>query len=327
MSNRARAHVSGVHLVFGVITSITSITSITCITCITRAALAEGTCAVEVQPPSAPDEWQIAARNVGAESGALASEDNDCDHIVVHVDDTGAWVELVTTSGAHAKRRVATPAELEPTVAAMLVRFPLDASKDASKDAKSAAGTSSPPNPPATSSGAKASLLLGFLVGLRVGFPHHFVSPMLGGYAGVALGHWELGIFGQWEMNYVSSSVPLPSGVQLYAIGAGVSLGRRLLVSDSLAMIVEGHLGGAVVNEEGNEATMDGIGGAQAEARVGAGIGITVPRSSSVHLRPMLSFDVAPTRFSKRGQYLDSQLPAPPQWGISLSVALESEAL
>ncbi len=289
-------------------------------------------CAVRLVPENASEPWQIAVRNVDAEARVLAPADGDCSEIVVHVVADGAWIELTTTSGGHAARHVDTPDELEATVAAMLVRLPTESDVGASHPKQPAPPPSpSPvlrgPVPALPPGGAKSTaLILGLFAGVRVGWPYHFISPLVGGSAGLAFRNWEIGVFGQWEMNYASPAAPLPTGVQLWAIATGVSLSHRVPLSDGFTLVLAGHVGGAVVTEEGGE-TADGLGGTQSEGRVGVGIGIAAPKNSSIRIRPMLDFDMAPTRLRKSNQEIDPQLPTPPRWGISLTFALESEAI
>ena len=283
-------------------------------------------CGVRLVPDDASEAWRTAVRTVEARVHTLSASSRDCREIVVTIGGEGAQIEFTSVAGRHAVRFARTADELEPTIEALLVTIPNDveppaatpvAKPEATVDARSAAA------PSTTDSSSR--FVLGLAAGTRAGWPSGFVTPVVSGAAGFAARHWEIGVFAAWEMSYTSATRPLPAGVQLSAFAAGVSLARRAPLSESISLVLGGHLGGAVVTEEGGEMT-DGVGGTQAEARVGLTTALVLPTTASVHFRPSIGFDLVPTRLRGRSD-IDPRLPTPPKWGISLMLGVESEAL
>src|SRR3954468_22782206 len=78
-------------------------------------------CELRLEGASAPGAWSSALRELGALVSQLPPESTDCRTIAVAPDATGATIVFTTVAGRTARRRVATPQELEPTVEALLV--------------------------------------------------------------------------------------------------------------------------------------------------------------------------------------------------------------
>ena len=289
-----------------------------------RAATGPTECRVRLVPDDASEAWHTAVRTVEARVHMLAAASNDCREIVVTVGGQGAEIEFTSRAGRRAVRFARTADELDPTIEALLVTLPSEAPTPTALAKPEAIVDTHPPAAPTTSdSGSR--FVLGLAAGTRAGWPAGFVSPVVSGAAGFAARHWEIGVFAAWEMSYTSATRPLPAGVQLSAFAAGVSLSRRAPLSETIALVLGGHLGGAVVTEEGGEMT-DGVGGTQAEARVGLTTALVLPTTASVHFRPSIGVDLAPTRLRGRSD-IDARLPTPPKWGVSLMLGVESEAL
>ena len=293
-----------------------------------RAAEPAPECPIQLAPDDASDAWKAAVRSVEARGCVLAKEDGDCRAIVVRVVADGAVVELTTTEGKLAVRHVGAPSELAATVDALLVTVLEPAlPPSVSPNPKPSTTTETPPRTVVIEApAARTSLLLGLEAGARMGWPGRFVSPVLGGFAGVSLVRWEIGIFGRWETSYSSGIQPLPPGVQLSAVVAGVTFGRRIPLSSGVALLAQAHLGGAIVSEEGSE-TNELHGDTEGESRAGLSVGLSLPHDAAVRFRPMFGFDVVPTRSYSRGKKVDPTLPEPPTWALTFMLALESEAL
>lgn len=100
-----------------------------------------GTCPVHVSPESAPDAWREAARKAAARL-AKDSAPGDCRAVEVAVTPDGAAkLTFVTLDGREATRSLDTPADLRPTLEALLVTLPPPRPSRAGTDA-SEQGTS-----------------------------------------------------------------------------------------------------------------------------------------------------------------------------------------
>ena len=285
-------------------------------------------CAIEVHPADAAPAWKQAVDDLRPR---LADALGDCRRVDVDVALDGAVVAFTTRDGRQAVRRIASPSDLAPTVEALRVTLPSASTKDAALEQKPAPAMSPDVSPKGQEPLAEAPasplhLALSLYVGARAAWPGRFVSPVLGTAAAVRLSSWDIGIYGQWETSYASSGNLLPPGFQMSALGAGAAFARRASLSEAVAGIVEGRLGLAVVSQEGSEANGE-VGGDDAEARLGLAFGVAIPQSAPVRLRSMLGADFAPRRFGRTSRPLDANLPPLPKWGITLTIAMESDAL
>ena len=307
-------------------------------------------CTVELVPADTLPAWRAAADEVRARLDGPG--EHDCRDIVVHVTLSGAVVAFTTRSGRQAVRQITAPGELDSTVAALLVAPPIAVSAagaagaagaESEASAASAASMDGASAPVATTTPAvrpagdraplqlappsadPAGFLLGLTLGARIGGPGAFQTPVLGAFAAVMVRRWEIGVQGQWETGYTSQANLLPSNVHMSAVAAGVYVGRREPLGNLVSLVFGGHLGGAIMNEEA-DVQPDGVGGAQAEARVGAYLGVVLPARATFRFRPQLSGEIVPSRLTRNSE-LDPALPSPPKWSVGLSLSLETVAL
>ncbi len=303
-----------------------------------RAADAE-TCVLRLEPAGASPEWRKAADDARARLGK--SDGADCREIVVHVALDGAVVEFATSDGRRAVRHVGQPSELGATIDALLVTLPgaTDSSTEARSPPEEPPKTIAPvfklaaPNPPdrppstsASSEDDRASHLRGALtLGARMGWPGRRSSPVLQAAAALGVHRWELGIFAQWEPEYGVPSGTLPAGIHMSAVAAGVSVARREPLGRWLALVAGVQLGGAIVEEEGDEQP-DGLGGTQAEVRAGLTLGLVTTPKSALRFRTTLAFELVPSRLG-RSPGLDPALPMPPVYGLTLLLGVEGDVL
>jgi hypothetical protein len=203
-----------------------------------------------------PAGWHEAVRSLGP---AAAGED-DCSSVRVRGEGGGARITLITRDGRRAERRVETPAELAPTLAALRVTFAEDAQGAASdapaasegSDAPAAGGEKppaepSPPPPvvaarttdhPAADRGAatapsgreedgdRNATLFAFMVGTRGGADSLF-SPVVAGSVSLLRSRWELGVIGGIDFRYTDVESTNPSERGGGTVSAGIFVGRR----------------------------------------------------------------------------------------------------
>lgn len=280
----------------------------------------EADCSVHVTGGS--PAWQKAIAEI-----AMAPD--DCRTVDVHVGKDIASVIFVARDGRVAVRAIKAPGELASTIDALRISLPPLTSDEVAEPAAAASptGIAAPPvvapvkpQPPPTETrtpSPRVVFVAALYGGVRVAWPNAFASPLLGAGAAVGVGSWRLGVYGDWETGYTSRAAPLPSGYQLSAYAAGVTIGPTLF--DGRAAI-DLRLGGAIVNEEGSE-TIEDRGGDRAEPRLGIGAHTAIPFQSAVRARIGLAVEVAPTR----RRSIDPTLPAPPLWGIALTFGFEAD--
>lgn len=308
-----------------------------------RAAAPE-VCAVRLASEDDGRGWKSAVSDAEARVRALPAEAQDCRTIEVHVAIDGAVVVFTTRDGRQAVRHVATPAELAPTIEALLVTTPPPAIGEPPPVTKAAPAETAgaPAKPPLLrqSAGAEArhgvprvaghrveTRAFGIVeAGGRIAAPGRFLSPALTLGAHVALDRWELGVDLTWEPIY-GTALAAPPGFQMLATVIGVGIGRREPLGRGFELSAMGRAGIALVHEEREGELESGEPqGSRAQMRLGASASLIYAKEAPFRVRATLAGDYVPTKLGG-GRSVDPLLPTLPSWGTTLSVGLEADLL
>jgi hypothetical protein len=268
---------------------------------------------------------------------AMPTEANDCRSIEVHVALDGAVVVFTTRDGRQAVRHVASPAELGPTVEALLVTTPPSPIEPTPSAPEPTAPTA--PTKPAKSAGAidrthpvpraegRPSEKRVFAVveaGARMGLPGPFFSPSVAVGGHIVLDRWELGVDLTWEPIY-GTSLPTPPGFDMLVSAVGIDIGRREPIGRGFEIAALGRAAVAIVHEEREGSIESGEPqGTRSQLRVGAAASIVYAREAPFRVRATLGGDYVPTKLGG-GQSVDPLLPPLPSWGLTFSVGLEAD--
>lgn len=259
--------------------------------------------------------WRAAADRLQARLSAPGA-DGDCEAVDIRVRENGARLVFTTRDGRRAVRQLAAPSELEPTVEMLSVTGPPPPPKPRQTPEPDRAAPVRPAAPSARQE--RLRVLYGAGVGARGG-ANTLLSPVLRAFGSMGLGHWEIGVLGQWEMRY-TQVVDQPAGVQpAWGLAGGVTATRRQPLGSVVSLIAGADLVLAALDEESSEHS-DTEG--RAEARVGAFVGAVLPRSAAVRWRATLGADFSPTHFGKSPTTIDGA-PLLPWWALTLTAGVE----
>jgi hypothetical protein len=317
-------------------------------------------CEVVLQPDEADPRWQEAIRELRTRLRQAAAGDVDCGGIMVRSDGPERLVVFTTRDGRRAERRVTAAGSLLAVVEALQTTLPEPAAQsvdspapDSAKPAAADQPVRAAAHPPVAAEAAKARFLIEGIGGVRVPGPALcsrlpsartciFSAVSLGAGVGINVGHWELGVLGQFEPTPAMLTGAFESGVSMSTYALGLRAGRRDplgpvdVVAGATASIaatfMSANANGDNMMTGGTSAGMTGTGSTGqpttvAQPRVGVFVGVIVPRRSRLRLRPELAFDFNPTRIGMDDfDRNDPTLPKLSWWSTSASLGVEWEA-
>ena len=265
--------------------------------------------------------WRAAAE----ELARVDFRESDCAEIVVDVAPAGARVSFTTEDGREAVRTLSDPAELRPTVEALLVgdsltppaapppARPPPQKKPKPKPARSSSPVKStaaePPSPEAARSGSAYALQTGVRFGSQIGGGDAdaiLLSPVLVGSAWMGRYPWELGIIGAFEFQYFDLRDHDPGQRENSSVSVGVAVGRRD-TEGALDVMTSLRLSVATIESENEEGS--------GEARGGVAVGLSYPNYSTVRFRADLCAELV------AGSNVTS--PESPEWAVSTLLGVE----
>jgi hypothetical protein len=248
------------------------------------APAAAAPCRVEMTgTPSA--SWQRATEALGTSRLTGA----DCTSVVIAVSERGARLTFVTPDGRRAERELSDPDELLATVDALRVRGPAPKQAASVPEPAPAERKETPRGdaPPATQG---TSVIFALGVGVRAGAS--LASPVLSGAVSLSYRRWEFGLNAASEMHYgwVGGEPAGPMERNGSAFSVGLSAGRREPVG-GIALLAGARtsFGWLVFDQEGPAAQPTDE--RETEWRLGAYLGLAVPRRSTVRFRADLGAD------------------------------------
>jgi hypothetical protein len=304
-------------------------------------------CPVVLRPDDADPIWQEAVRDLRAWLHDASGRDMDCGGIEVRANGAGMAVVFTTGDGRRAERPVRAPAQLLAVVEALTITVPEPPlpSPPPPQALPSNRPLDDRPRPAAGVLGSTEAARTRFLIdgrsGLRLSEPTPCSAPpaatcafgslSLGIGVGINIGHWDLGVLGQYDPVPLLLSGSVTPGFARSTYAVGLWAGRRDAVGplDAVAGLAASIALTDQTNQDTNgqqQGTQQQGGYSVAEPRVGVFAGVVVPRRASVRLRPELAFDVIASRMGRSLIPPDATLPALPWWSTSASVGIEWEA-
>lgn len=291
-------------------------------------AFAAGSCRVELFGEHA-ETWRESTRELEA-SLAARKDPTDCARIYVHVDGDRGVVVFWTKDGRSASREVENPTELAATVTALDTASSVidDGDEDPPPSPRV---PSSPPRLPSEherpsapidvrieQSTSRPSVVGGALAGGRIG-AGGLATPILDLYAALNLDDWQIGVLGRGEPYYVNvverDAQPGSAG-----LGAGVMAARRMPLGANVLLLAGVSAVVAAVHEDRSRKNESGSNTTHADGRLGAYLGLVLPRRSTTRLRTNLTFEMMPPRAVERSA---EGLALSPWWGVALLVGVE----
>jgi hypothetical protein len=317
---------------------------------ITKPAMAaDSPCELRIDGASLPATWSPAIDDLRAIVTKLTASSTDCRVISVSRTDDGATVVFTTADGRTARRYVAAPRELLPTVEALLIlwseplapahesdeavtpvapphrdearRAPTVSSTNAANDSVAAADTKEQPPPRST------ALVLGAGGGVKGSWPNDTVAAVGQIFAGVSFPRWELAGFARWEIEHdaeANADVAAPSGKLRYsALGGGVMAGRRQPLGP--VVLIGGARAALFDAEEERIKRQDGRQGRFQheeflDPRLGLYAGCIFVASSRLRVRVQMDGDAGVV--VHRSEL--AELPAFPRWNLGVSLGAET---
>lgn len=275
-------------------------------------ARAARTCKVRLVPRQ-NSAWQRAADRLESVLAAPKA-DGDCESVLIDVHDDGAELVYTTRDGRRAVRRLAQPSELEPTVEMLSVTGPAPASARVAVEPDRAAA----PQPKVVAQTEHSRILFGGSLGARAG-ADALATPLLRAFGSIGLGHWELGVLGQWEMGYREMVEHPARARRASGFSGGITAARRQPLGENVALLVGGSLVLAALDEESAEhSATEG----RAEGRIGGFVGAIFPRRARTRLRATLGADFSPSHFGKSPTNTQG-VPLLPWWAATLTAGVE----
>lgn len=263
---------------------------------------------------------------------------SDCSRIGLRVEGQRGHVVFSTMDGRSAERKIGSPSELEPTVRALDTIGPaFEKRTTPAPEASLKEQSESAPPAPTTlearestdAEGARASsaalaqelartsIRYGALAGGRVG-GGGLATPVIDAYASVGAAKWEVGVLGRWEPHYANLA-DKDAQPRSGALGAGVMVGRRESAGRHVLIVAGGSLLVAAIHEEGS-ASKERASATYAEGRIGAYLGVIVPRRSTMRFRANLMAEAVPSKVVK---YNSDGAPLSQRWGVALMMGVE----
>jgi len=254
----------------------------------------------------------------------LDFQETDCAKIVVDVGLEETRLSFVTQGGREAVRTLSNPAELRPTVEALLVGdslsieaadlppAPPPAKKPATppqSSAREADPVQEQPAALAPRTGSAYALQVGARVGSQIGGGAHdaiLLSPVLAGSAWIGRYPWELGVLAAFEFQYFDLRNHDAEQRESSSVSVGVAVGRRDAL-DAIDLLTSLRLSVATIESESEHGS--------GEARAGVAAGLAYPRHRSIRLRADLCAELV------AGSNVTS--PESPEWAVSTLVGVE----
>lgn len=289
-------------------------------------ALAAADCRVALFGEHA-EAWSEATRELEANLAAR-NDPTDCARIYVHVDGGRGVIVFWTKDGRSASREVESPMELGATVTALdTASSVIDGRSEAASPPRDPSSTprlpsergrpSAPIDVRIEESTSRPSVVGGALAGGRIG-AGGLATPILDFYAALNLDDWQIGVFGRGEPYYVNvaerDAQPRSAG-----LGAGVMAARRVPLGSNVLLLAGASAVVAAVHEDRSRKEV-GSNTTHADGRLGAYLGLVLPRRATTRLRTNLTFEMMPPRAVERSA---EGLALSPWWGVALLVGVE----
>jgi hypothetical protein len=309
----------------------------------TSTARADSPCELRFESASIPDAWADVVRDVRTLVAKLTPATTDCRTITVIPEEDGATVVFTTADGRVARRRIADPRELRPTVEALLVFgpepsiSPSDARPaplpvSAVEPERESTEPPAPFDPPAKDAAkldAKRDVLrplVGAGAGVKGSFPRDTVSGVGQIFAGMSLEHWELAAFGRWELEHDAPPEASTGHDRFSSIGGGAMFGRReklgplVLIAGARAAVFNAEVERHGAHDEAHTGRVDRD---FLDPRVGLYVGCILAESSRVRFRTQVDGDAGV--LAHRTEL--AELPTLPRWNLGVSIGAETSFL
>lgn len=265
------------------------------------------------------DPWRAAVDDLGQ----IDFRETDCARLVIDVGLEETRLSFVTQDGREAVRTLRDPAELRPTVEALLVADslteaaapapPRPAPRATPKPVESNGSDVDPAvkrTPPASPrTGPAYALQLGARVGSRIADGSRdaiLLSPVLVGSAWIDRYPWELGVLAALEFQYFDLRGHNSEERESSAVSVGVLVGRRD-AQGSLDLLTSLRFSVATIENEAERGS--------GEARGGIAVGLATPSQRAFRLRADLCAELV------AGSNITS--PESPEWAVSTLVGVE----
>lgn len=268
---------------------------------------------INVVVPTAA-EWQTATSELTEHLRALTDLDK-CARVSVRPSGTGVVLQITTSDGRQATRRVANVAELLRTAEALLVLPPEPPRTSAAPSPLELPPSEARPARPAT---ATTHVEFGAGGSARFGGGPVYAGGGVAGFAQFALDGWLLAVSARWDIADVISE-PTASDFYMQSSAVGVSVGHRLELA---SLHVDTLLGPSIVLESQDADDVDReVHGASADFRLALALRVSGPRSSSIRAFAAGDFEASPARIRSQ-KSLDRVLPPLPWWSSGLAVGV-----
>lgn len=283
-------------------------------------ARAAAACPIRLLPADAAPAWREAVTQAALRLAAPGST-HDCRAVEVVVDPAGAaTLAFVTTDGRGAARALSAPADLGPTLEALLVTRPAPPPEPA----RAAVAPPAPPPPPRP----ELHLHLGASAGGRlVGLPASSVTPVFALRAAVALDRWELGLSADFAPYHRPLTGGAPDGFAFTSFATGLTVGRREPVGG--AAIAYG-LSVAVQSLSEEAADLAALSTSRsldvALPRLGVYARLAYPQRARARFTAEFGLDAALGNLRLKSTE-ERQLPGLPRFGAALALGVEVAAL
>ena len=295
------------------------------ITLLAGSAFARNTCPLSVRGDRPDNAWEAA---IDQARSKLEESQGDCESVELSVAGPAAELTVTTLDGRRAVRALRDPKELDSTLAALLVPLP-------KVEARSAPSSNPRPAHPAEAvrearPSREVELMLNGVAGARIAGKGPLLTPVVGVGAALSLSGWDIGVAGTWCPSYVSliDDVTLPG--RLTSIAAGMSVGRRVPVGESVAFLGGGSLAAAFEHEEWSAPDASGASidreAERGQMLVGAYAGAAFPTDWKTHFISTISGDFDALHAGSSGTQAQGA-PDLPVWGITLALGVESGVL
>jgi hypothetical protein len=246
-----------------------------------------------------------------------------CRSIEIRVDDDTAHLVLTAQDGRRAERELAKPFEVAPSADALLMALDERTLRDEKTEPRVpvvAPEAGAPAAIASSASKANTNLQLGAEGGIRWG--GGLAAPTVQAFAALRSGHWELGVFGLWEILYANIGAYQGPEWSAAGLGAGVSLARREPLSSSIDLLGGVRIAGAVIHQETHHQHPEPESN-DAEGRIGAYLGAAWPRRAALRLRTVVGGDYVPVGSTRTP--VAPGAPVLPNWTATLTIGVEGE--